>query len=82
MDKYDSKAKWTYTFTLLLLTAIYAVLSQFIFQSKAGDILLGALIGWNTLTTQYFFRKAAPEVPDTIAPTVAIPPVEPVPPVK
>ena len=64
MKNYDSKSKWTFTFVLLLLTTIYAIVSQFVFQSKAGDILLGALIGWNSLTVQFFFRKAAPEIPD------------------
>jgi hypothetical protein len=64
MTDYDSKRKWLFTFMLLLITVVYAVLSQFVWQSKAGDILLGALVGWNSLTIQFFFRKAAPEIPD------------------
>jgi len=77
MDKYDSKAKWTFAFVLLALTTVYAVLSQFVFQSKAGDILLGALVGWNSLTIQYFYRKAAPEIPDTQATPAGTKPIAP-----
>lgn len=60
----DSRMKMRFAYILLALTVAYAVVSQFVFASKAGDILLGALVGWNSLTIQYFFRKAAPDAPD------------------
>ncbi|KKL86392.1 hypothetical protein LCGC14_1945200 [marine sediment metagenome] len=70
------KMKWVYTFVMLLVTLGWAVFTVLIVKgalaepSEAGileasgtSVLLGALIGWNALVVQYWFRKKTPQPP-------------------
>jgi len=70
------KMKWVYTFVLLAVTIGWSVFTVLIVKvalaapSEAGileasgtSVLLGALIGWNALVVQYWFRKKSPEPP-------------------
>ena len=65
--------KWIYTFVLLAVTIGWAVFTVLVVKSvidaptAAGvleasgtSVLLGALIGWNSLVLQFWFRKKAP----------------------
>ncbi|MBA7657305.1 hypothetical protein ES703_65242 [subsurface metagenome] len=67
------KMKWLYTFLLLLITVGWAVFTVMIvrgalaepsvvgiLEASGTSVLLGALIGWNTLVVQYWFRKKPP----------------------
>lgn len=62
--------KWIYTFVLLVVTIGWAVFTVIVVKSvtdaptAAGvleasgtSVLLGALIGWNSLVIQHWFRK-------------------------
>jgi len=62
--------KWIYTFVLLVTTIGWAIFTVVVVKSvtdaptAAGvleasgtSVLLGALIGWNSLVIQYWFRK-------------------------
>lgn len=66
--------KWVFSFVLLFLTvgwAIFTVMivrgaavsptSMSVLEASGTSVLLGALIGWNTLVVQYWFRKKLPE---------------------
>ena len=66
--------KYTYAFVLLALTFLWAsfcvwmtlqamqIKSEGAILGAAGvDTLLGALISWNALIIQHYFRKAVPE---------------------
>ena len=68
------KMKWVYTFFLLIVTigwSVFCVLvvknalaeptEQGILQVAGVTVLLGALIGWNAIVVQYWFRKKTPE---------------------
>jgi len=70
----DLKMKWVYTILLLLVTLGWAVFTVLIVRSAITEpssvgilevsgtsVFLGALIGWNALVIQYWFRKKAPE---------------------
>jgi len=70
------KLKWVYTILLLLVTMGWAVFTVMVIKgsltlpSQSGileasgtSVLLGALIGWNALVIQYWFRKKSPNVP-------------------
>ncbi|HUV45160.1 MAG TPA: hypothetical protein VMW13_10065 [Dehalococcoidales bacterium] len=70
----DMKMKWIYTILLLLVTLGWAVFTVLIVRSALAEpsgvgvleasgtsVFLGALIGWNALVVQYWFRKKAPE---------------------
>ncbi len=71
----NDKAKWAYTFTLLLLTLAWAVfLVLFVHRAVTGTpgpldvvgaagvgVLLGALIAWNGNVNQFWFRKRVRE---------------------
>lgn len=65
--------KWIFTFFLLLVTIGWAVFTVLVVKSvvaaptAAGvleasgtSVLLGALIGWNSLVVQFWFRKKGP----------------------
>ena len=67
------KMKWLYTFVLLLITVGWAVFTVMVVKNALGEpsvvgvleasgtsVLLGALIGWNALVIQYWFRKKPP----------------------
>ncbi|MDD5229739.1 MAG: hypothetical protein PHC43_00260 [Candidatus Marinimicrobia bacterium] len=73
-----SKFKYSYAFTLLGLTFLWAgfcvwmtcqaiaMKSEIAILGAAGvDTLLGALISWNALIIQHYFRKAIPEEEST-----------------
>jgi len=66
--------KWLYTFFLLIVTIGWAVFSVIVIKSAMSapspasvleasgtSVLLGALIGWNALVIQHWFRKKTPE---------------------
>ena len=66
----NDKMKWLYTFFLLLVTIAWAVFSVMVVKSAIAaptatgvleasgtSVLLGALIGWNSLVIQFWFRK-------------------------
>lgn len=70
--------KHAYSFALLALTFLWAVFcvvvtwwavrslnAASIIAAAGCDTLLGALISWNALVIQHWFRKATPE--DTVA---------------
>lgn len=72
MTKTDSM-KWIYTFVLLVVTIGWAVFTVIvvkdamavptaagILEASGTSVLLGALIGWNALVIQHWFRKKAP----------------------
>ena len=74
----DDKAKWVYTYVLLLVTigwAVFCVLTiknalatptQLSVLEVAGvTVLLGALIAWNANVNQYWFRKKKPTPPSS-----------------
>lgn len=65
--------KWIYTFVLLVVTIGWAVFTVVVVRGVADaptaagvleasgtSVLLGALIGWNALVIQHWFRKKAP----------------------
>jgi len=67
------KMKWVYTFVLLAVTLGWSVVTVMIvkgaltepselgvLESSGTSVFLGALIGWNALVIQYWFRKKAP----------------------
>ena len=67
------RMKWFYTFVLLLVTIGWAVFTVMVVKnaqaapSAAGileasgtSVLLGALISWDALVVQYWFRKKSP----------------------
>lgn len=64
--------KWIYTFVLLIATIGWAVFTVIvvkdamatptaagILEASGTSVLLGALIGWNSLVIQHWFRKKA-----------------------
>ena len=74
------KMKWLYTFMLLLITVGWAVFTVMIvrgalaepsvtgvLEASGTSVLLGALIGWNSLIVQYWYRKkpSAQETPSS-----------------
>jgi len=67
------KMKWAYTFVLLAVTLGWSVFTVMIvkgalaepsemgiLEASGTSVFLGALIGWNALVIQYWFRKKAP----------------------
>jgi hypothetical protein len=84
----NPKFKEWFTIILLAITFLWAVVSllitrealneattQSILVSSGTDTLLGALLSWNVLTIQYWFRKKPTETDDPV-----VRPVPPVPP--
>uniref|UniRef100_A0A6M3LPR2 Uncharacterized protein n=1 Tax=viral metagenome TaxID=1070528 RepID=A0A6M3LPR2_9ZZZZ len=61
MVKFSEKMKWYFTFTLLILTIAWAVFARYLLPNSETDIITGALISWNALVIQYYFRKKTPE---------------------
>jgi len=70
------KMKWYYTFVLLAVTLGWAVFTVMIVRDALADpsavgileasgtsVFLGALISWDALVVQYWFRKKSPEPP-------------------
>ncbi len=70
------RMKWIYTFVLLLVTLGWAVFTVLIVKGALAEpsevgilevsgtsVLLGALISWDALVVQYWFRKKSPEPP-------------------
>jgi len=70
------RMKWLYTFVLLAVTLGWAVFTVLIVRSALSEpsgvgvleasgtsVFLGALIGWNALVVQYWFRKKSPDLP-------------------
>ncbi len=70
------RMKWVYTFVLLVVTLGWAVFTVLIVRSALAEpsqvgileasgtsVLLGALISWDALVVQYWFRKKSPEPP-------------------
>ncbi len=68
--------KWIYTFVLLAVTIGWAVFTVMVvkdalanpsdvgvLEASGTSVLLGALIGWNALVIQYWFRKKTPQPP-------------------
>lgn len=66
--------KWAYTFFLMLLTigwAAFCVVTikdalamptqQNVLEVAGVTVLLGALISWNALIVQFWFRKKSPQ---------------------
>lgn len=69
----NSNFKHAYAFTLLLMTFLWALFcvwmtglaiknlnSLNVIAAAGCDTLLGALVTWNALVIQFFFRKAGP----------------------
>jgi len=70
------KMKWVYTFVLLAVTLGWAVFTVMIvrgalaepsevgiLEASGTSVFLGALISWDALVVQYWFRKKSPEPP-------------------
>lgn len=70
------RMKWFYTFVLLAVTLGWAVFTVMIvkgalsepselgiLEASGSSVFLGALIGWNALVVQYWFRKKSPDPP-------------------
>jgi len=68
------KMKWVYTFVLLFVTVGWAVFTVMVVNSALAEptgngvleasgtsVFLGALIGWNALVIQFWFRKKVKE---------------------
>ena len=79
--------KHVYALVLLGLTFVWAIICVWItwkavqLPTSAGvlgaagvDTLLGALISWNALIIQHYYRKAVPEDTTTPVPPVPTPP--------
>ncbi|KKL59767.1 hypothetical protein LCGC14_2212020 [marine sediment metagenome] len=71
------KMKWVYTFVLLFVTLGWAVFTVLIVRSALAEpselgvleasgtsVFLGALISWDALVVQFWFRKKTPGPPD------------------
>ena len=69
----SERMKWIYTFVLLGVTLGWAAFAVWIvrdtmaeptsvgvLESSGTSVLLGALIGWNALVVQFWFRKKGP----------------------
>lgn len=74
--KTSDKAKWVYTFFLLLVTigwaafcvitirdAVTTPTSTSVLEVAGVTVLLGALIAWNGNVNQYWFRKKPKDEP-------------------
>ncbi len=68
------RMKWAYTFTLLLLTLLWAAFTVWVGLLTIGNPdalaiagamgasgLLGAMLTWNANVNQFWFRKKSPE---------------------
>jgi hypothetical protein len=70
----DEKFKYAYAFTLLIITVLWGAFSVWIVYKAATELLaveilgaagatglLGAMITWDALVVQHYFRRAKPE---------------------
>ena len=78
-------AKWIYSFLLLLLTVGWGYLSLVVLERALKDklpvdilvsavvsVLLGAMLTWDSLVVQHWFRKATPADDGSVAPPAAL----------
>ena len=70
------RMKWIYTFVLLFATLAWAIFTVLVVLNAAAEpteagileasgtsVLLGALMSWDALVVQYWFRKKSPAPP-------------------